>query len=65
MNGLGKHLEKNPIQKKIENSKNQSEIAAREQETTSEKANFCSKTVSTLWKLRKTTHFFVPLPVSA
>ena len=64
MNGLGKHLEKNPIEK-IENSKNQSEIAAREQETTSEKANFYSNTVSTLWKLRKTTHFFVPLPASA
>ena len=33
------HLEKNPIQK-IEKSKNESEIAAREKKTTSEKANF-------------------------
>ena len=41
------HLEKNPIQK-IEKSKNQSEIAACEQKTTSEKANFCSNTVFSL-----------------
>ena len=41
------HLEKNSIQK-IENSKNQSEIAACEQKTTSEKANFCSNTVFSL-----------------
>ena len=40
------HLEKKAI-KKIEKktSKNQSEIAACEQKTTSEKANFCSNTV--------------------
>ena len=45
---LEDHLEKkNPIQK-IENSKNQSEIAACEQKTTSEKANFCSNTVFSL-----------------
>ena len=37
------HLEKIPIQK-IENCKNLSEIAACEQETTTEKANFCSNT---------------------
>ena len=39
------HLEKNPIQKIEKNSKNQSEIAACEQKTTSEKANCCSNTV--------------------
>ena len=33
------HLEKNPIEK-IKKSKNQSEIAAYEQKTTSEKASF-------------------------
>ena len=39
------HLEKNPIQKIEKTVKNQSEIAACEQKTTSEKANFCSNTV--------------------
>ena len=43
------HLEKNPIQKIQKNSKNQSEIAACEQKTTSEKANFCSNTVFSLY----------------
>ena len=38
MNGLGKPFKKNPIKKS--KTKNQSEIAACEQETTSEKANF-------------------------
>ena len=41
------HLEKNPIQKN--EKKNQSEIAACEQKTTSEKANFCSNTVFSLY----------------
>ena len=41
------HLEKNPIQKNRK-SENQSEIAACEQKTTSEKANFCSNTVFSL-----------------
>ena len=40
------HLEKNLIQK---NRKNQSEIAACEQKTTSEKANICSNTVFSLY----------------
>ena len=44
MNGLGK-----PFRFKKSNSKNQSEIAACEQETTSEKANFCSNTVFSLY----------------
>ena len=65
------HLEKNPIQK-IEKTKNQSEIDACEQKT-SEKANFCSNTVFSLYfKIRaekysrcKTTRFFAPFPVSA
>ena len=42
------YLQKNPIQK-IKNSKNQSEIAACEQKTTSEKTNFCSNTVFSLY----------------
>ena len=69
MIGLENHLE-NPIQK---NSKNQSEIAACEQKTTSEKANFCSNTVFLLYfkiraekiSRRETTRFFAPFPVSA
>ena len=43
------HSEKNPIQKIEKNSKNRSEIAACEQKTTSEKANFCSNTVFSLY----------------
>ena len=46
MDGLRKPLRKKPI--KIfykKNRKNQSEIAACQQKITSEKANFCSKTV--------------------
>ena len=42
-------LEKNPIQKIEKNSKNQSEIAACEQKTTTEKPNFCSNTVFSLY----------------
>ena len=41
------HLQKNPIQK-IKQKKNQSEIAACEQKTAIEKANFCSNTVFSL-----------------
>ena len=45
MNGLGKAFRKKSEPKNRNNSENQSEIAACEQETTSEKANFCSNTV--------------------
>ena len=41
------HL-KNPIQQIEKNSKNQSEIAACEQKTTTEKANFCLNIVFSL-----------------
>ena len=52
--------------------KDQSEIAACEQKTIIEKANFCSNTVFSLYfkfrakkiSRRKTTRFFAPLPVS-
>ena len=58
------HLEKNRF-KKSKNSKNQSEIAACEK-TTSEKANFCSNTVFSLYfKLRaKKFHAAKPLAFS-
>ena len=45
MNGLENHFKKSDPKKTKKNSKNQSEIAACEQKTTSEKANFCSNTV--------------------
>ena len=72
MNGLGKPFRKKSDPKNRKNCKNQSEIAACEQKTTSEKANFCSNTVFSLYlkfraknSRRKTTRFFAPLPVSA
>ena len=43
------HLEKNPIQKIEKNGKSQSEIDACEQKATSEKTNFCSNTVFSLF----------------
>ena len=43
------HLEKNPVKKNRKNRKNQSEIAVCKQKTTSEKANFCSNTVFSLY----------------
>ena len=60
------HLEKNSIQKNRKNSKNQSEIAACEQKTTTDKANFCSNTVFSLYfKIRaKKFHAAKPLAFS-
>ena len=57
------YLEKNPIQKIDKNSKNQSEIAACEQKATTEKPNFCSNTVFSLYfKIRaKKNHATKPL----
>ena len=51
MHGLGKPFRKKTRTKKSKkkNSKNQSEIAAYEQKTTSEKADFCSNTVFSLY----------------
>ena len=58
MNGLEKPFRKKSDPKKNEKTvKNQSQIAACEQKTTSEKAKKNSR--------RKTTRFFAPLPVSA
>ena len=59
------HLEKNPIQK-FEKTENQSEIAACEQKTTTEKPNFCSNTVFSLYfKIRATKiHAAKPLAFS-
>ena len=49
MNGLRKPFRKKSDPKTRKNSKNQSEIAACEQKTTSEKPNFCSNTVFLLY----------------
>ena len=60
------HLEITLIQKNRKNSKSQSEIVACEQKTTSEKANFCSSTVFSLYhKIRaKKIHNEKPLAFS-
>ena len=60
------HLEKNPIQKIEKNSKDESQIAACEQKTTTEKANFCSNTSFALYfKIRaKKIHAAKPLVFS-
>ena len=59
------HLQKNPIQK-IEKTVKNSEIAACEQKTTTEKPNFCSNTVFALYfKIRaKKIHAAKPLAFS-
>ena len=49
MNRLEKPFRKKSDQKNRKNSKNQSEMAACEQKTTSEKAKFCSNTVFSLY----------------
>ena len=48
MNGLEKPFRKKSDPKNLKNLKNQIEIAAWEQKTTSEKANFCSNTIFSL-----------------
>ena len=49
MNGLGKPFRKKSDPKNRKNSKNQSEIAACEQKTTTEKSNFWSNTIFSLY----------------
>ena len=46
---IGKTLPKKSYTKKCKPSKNQNEIAACEQKTLSEKANFCSNTIFSLY----------------
>ena len=58
------HLEKNPIQKIEKTVKNQSEIAACEQKTTSEKANFCSNTVFSLYFKFRAKKFHAAKPLA-
>ena len=60
------HLEKNSDKKNRKNSKDSSETAASEQKTSSEKANFCSNTVFSLYfKIKaKKLHAAKPLALS-
>ena len=63
---IGKTIEKKFDPKNRKNSKNQSEIAACEQKTTTEKPNFCSNTIFSLYfKIRaKKIHAAEPLAFS-
>ena len=58
------HSEKNLIQKIEKNSKNQSEIAACEQNTTSEKATFCSNIVFSLYFKIRAIKFHAAKPLA-
>ena len=58
MNGLGKPFRKKSDPKNRKNSTNQSEIAACEQKITSEKANFCSNTIFSLYFERRAKKFY-------
>ena len=62
MNGLGKPFRKNIRSEK--SKKNQSEIPACEQKTTSEKANFCSNTVFSLYFKFRAKKFHAANPLA-
>ena len=57
------HLKKSDS-KNRKNSKNQSEIAAYEQKTTSEKPNFCSNTVFSLYFKIRAEKFHAAKPLA-
>ena len=64
MNGLEKPFRKKSDPKNRKKSKNQSEIAACEQKTTSEKANFCSNTIFSLYFKFRTKKFHAAKPLA-
>ena len=64
MNGLGTPFRKKSDPKNRKYSKNQSEIAACEQKTTSEKANFCSNTVFSLYLKFRAKKFHAAKPLA-
>ena len=64
MNGLGKAFRKKSYPKNWKNSKNQTEIAACEQKTTSEKANFCSNTVFSFYFKFRAKNFHAAKPLA-
>ena len=64
MNGLGKPFRKKSDPKNLKNRKNQSEIAACEQKNTSEKANFCSNPVFSLYFKFRSKKFHAAKPLA-
>ena len=64
MNRLGKPFRKKSDPKNRKNRKNQSEIAACEQKTTSEKANFCSNPVFSLYFKFRSKKFHAAKPLA-
>ena len=64
MNGLEKPFRKKSDPKNRKNSKNQSEIAACEQKTTTDKANFCSNTVFSLYFKIRAIKFHAAKPLA-
>ena len=64
MNGLEKPFRKKSDPKNRKNSKNQSEIAACEQKTTTDKANFCSNTVFSLYFKIRAIKFHAAKPLT-
>ena len=64
MNGLGKPFRKKFDPKNRKNCKNQCEIAACEQKITSEKANFCSNTVLSLYFKFRAKKFYAAKPLA-
>ena len=64
MNGLEQPFRKKSDPKNRKNSKNQIEIAACEQKTTSEKTNFCSITVFSLYFKFRAKKFHAAKPLA-
>ena len=64
MNGWGKPYRKKTDPKNRKNSKNQSEIAACEQNTTSEKAKFCSNILFSLYFKFRSKKFHAAKPLA-
>ena len=64
VNGLGKPFRKKSDPKSWKNCKNQSEIAACEQKTTSEKAKFCSNPVFSLYLKFRAKKFHAAKPLA-
>ena len=64
MNGLEKPFRKKSDPKNWKNSKNQSEIAACEQKTTTDKANFCSNTIFSLYFKIRAIKFHAAKPLA-
>ena len=64
MNGLGKPFRKNSDPKNRKNCTDQSEIVACEQKTNSEKANFCSNLVFSLYFKFRAKRFHAAKPLA-